>query len=58
MFDSADSFRGPRTISLIGEFLPLVLGPRCSLTEADVGTLLEENGYAGFETEKSDCQIR
>jgi hypothetical protein len=36
----------------------IVIGPRCTLTEADIRTLLEKNGYAGFEIEKSDCQIR
>jgi Protein of unknown function (DUF2971) len=36
----------------------IVIGPRCSLTETEIRTLLEKNGYAGFKIEKSDCQIR
>ena len=36
----------------------IVIGPRCNLARDDVATLLERNGYSGFEIENSDCQIR
>jgi hypothetical protein len=36
----------------------VVIGPRCTLTEADVRALLEFNGLEGFEVEKSECLVR
>jgi hypothetical protein len=36
----------------------VVIGPQCTLSEADVRALLEFNGFEGFEVEKSECLIR
>jgi hypothetical protein len=36
----------------------IVIGPRCLLRDDEIRTLLTQNGFAGFEIEKSDCQIR
>jgi hypothetical protein len=36
----------------------VVIGPRCTMTEAEVRALLASNGFEGFEVEKSECQIR
>jgi len=36
----------------------IVLGPRCTLTEEQARTLLQQNGYSDFSIEASDCQIR
>jgi Protein of unknown function (DUF2971) len=36
----------------------VVIGPRCTLTEADVKSMLWSSGFEGFEVEKSECLIR
>ena len=36
----------------------IIIGPRCALSEAEVMSELEKNGFRNFEVEASDCQIR
>jgi hypothetical protein len=36
----------------------VVIGPRCLLTEGEVKSELETNGFLNFQIEHSDCQIR